>query len=155
MDSIRQNWKKIVGAIALVAILALVVIQIIPMSRDNPPVVSEPNWDSPETRDLAVAACFDCHSNETVWPWYSKVAPTKLLVWRDVDEGRGVMNFSDWANNPQSVDELVEVIDEGEMPPIYYTWMHSNANLSDAEKQQLIDGLRTTFSQTDGQANAG
>ncbi|HML25020.1 MAG TPA: heme-binding domain-containing protein [Aggregatilinea sp.] len=153
MDSIKQNWKKIVGGVVLVLVAALLVIQIIPLSRDNPPVVSEPNWDSPQTRDLAASSCFDCHSNETVWPWYSKIAPSKLLLWRDVNEGRDTMNFSDWASHPQSAGEISEVIDSGEMPPFYYVMMHSEAKLSDTEKQQLIQGLQTTIAQTNGQVS--
>ncbi len=154
MDGMMSNWKKIVGGIVLVGIVALLVIQIIPMSRDNPPVLSEPNWDSQQTRDLAVAACFDCHSNETVWPWYSKVAPTKLLIWRDVKDGRQTLNFSEWGSQQEQTGEIAEVIDEGEMPPFYYVLMHSEADLSDAEKQQLIDGMRATFAQTTEQTTA-
>ncbi|MEZ4770229.1 MAG: heme-binding domain-containing protein [Caldilineales bacterium] len=80
--------------IALYVILALVavflLIQLVPYGRDhtNPPVVQEPVWDSPQTEALARAACYDCHSNEVVWPWYSNIAPISWLVQRDVDEGR-------------------------------------------------------------------
>ncbi|MRR33844.1 hypothetical protein EG829_03970, partial [bacterium] len=65
---------------------AFIFIQAVPYGRnhDNPPVVREPNWDSPETRGLAKRVCFDCHSNETVWPWYTWVAPVSWLVYRDV-----------------------------------------------------------------------
>jgi hypothetical protein len=73
----------------------LIVIQVIPYGRDhtNPPVIEEPVWDSAQTRDLAVRACFDCHSNETVWPWYSNVAPLSWLVQSDVEEGRETLNL--------------------------------------------------------------
>lgn len=63
--------------------------------HSNPPVVAEPKWDAPQTRSLAARACFDCHSNETVWPWYSNFAPISWLVQRDVDEGRRALNFSE------------------------------------------------------------
>jgi len=129
--------------------LIWLVIQVVPLSRDNPAVASEPAWDSPETRALAQNACFDCHSNETVWPWYSKVSPSKLLVWIDVREGRNAMNFSDWQAHGKQVDEIAEAIDSGEMPPFYYAMMHSEAKLSDTQKAQLIEGLRATLSQTD------
>jgi hypothetical protein len=72
------------------AVILLVGIQVIPYGRShtNPPVTGEPAWDSPKTRELAVRACYDCHSNQTVWPWYSHIAPISWLVQQDVDEGR-------------------------------------------------------------------
>ena len=94
----RRRWKSLF-AIATVAVLGLVLVaQLIPYGRNhrNPPIVAEPTWNSPSTRALAERACFDCHSNETRWPWYSHVAPTSWLVQNHVDEGREVLNFSDW-----------------------------------------------------------
>jgi len=75
-----------------------VLIQLIPFGRQhtNPPVVREPAWDSPQTRALAKRACFNCHSNETTWPWYSSVAPVSWLTQRDVNGGRSHLNFSEW-----------------------------------------------------------
>ena len=79
MKNSAGTSKISVGRVVLIALGAAVVffaaIQLVPVKRDNPPVVSEPNWDSPETRALAKRACFDCHSNETTWPWYTYVAP--------------------------------------------------------------------------------
>ncbi len=77
---------------SLVALLSvLVLIQVVPYGRDhaNPPVRAEPAWNSARTRELAVRACFDCHSNETIWPWYSNLAPASWLVQRDVKKGGG------------------------------------------------------------------
>ncbi len=67
----------IVEYVVVIGVLGLVVIQLVPYGRSdkNPPVISEPEWDIAATRDLVVRACFDCHSNETYWPWYSKIAP--------------------------------------------------------------------------------
>ena len=62
----------------------------------NAPVRREPNWDSPRTRELAVRACFDCHSNQAQYPWYSHVAPMSWLVHHDIHEARLKMNFSEW-----------------------------------------------------------
>jgi hypothetical protein len=125
---------------------AFVLIQFVPYGRDhtNPPVTAEPAWDSPGTRTLAAAACLDCHSNETAWPWYTNIAPFSWLTQRDVDNGRATLNFSEW-DRPQEADEMGEVISEGEMPPWYYAALHSGARLSDQEKQLLIDGLRATL----------
>src|SRR5215216_1353338 len=89
----RAGW----GAAMIVGVL-FVVLQLVPYGRrhDNPPTTREPAWDDPTTRALAVRACFDCHSNETRWPWYSYVAPVSWLTQRDVDEGRRELNFSEW-----------------------------------------------------------
>jgi cytochrome c551/c552 len=143
---------KKVGRIILILIgaglILFVLIQLIPIGRNhtNPAVVSEPNWDSTATRDLAKRACFDCHSNATVWPWYSNVAPVSWLVYYDVVGGRNRLNFSEWNSNfHPNLDELVRIIQEGEMPPAQYLLMHPSANLSAADKQALIDGLRRSI----------
>jgi hypothetical protein len=139
-----MNWKK-VAVWGLVAVLVIFLgLQLIPYGRqhDNPPVTSEVNWGDPAVRELAVAACYDCHSNETVWPWYSNIAPISWLVQRDVEEGRSIVNFSEWPPRRLEREELAEVVYEGEMPPPYYSIMHPNAQLTDAQKQTLARGLQ-------------
>jgi hypothetical protein len=118
-------------------------LQLIPYGRNhtNPPVISEPTWNSPETQMLAERACYDCHSNETKWPWYSNIAPVSWLVQRDVDEGRRALNFSDWGSSGEEGEELGEVIYRGSMPPSKYLITHPEARLSDAEKQALAQGM--------------
>jgi hypothetical protein len=95
---------------------------------------------------LAVRACFDCHSNRTKWRWYSNIAPVSWLVQRDVDSGRGALNFSEW-NRPQdtSVGDASEAIRGNSMPPWFYVLLHSSAKLSGPEKEALIRGLNATF----------
>lgn len=90
--------KKIIGLVLVLFVGGFVLMQLVSYGRNhtNPPVVSEPTWDSPETRALAVRACYDCHSNETVWPWYTNVAPVSWLIQREVAEGREELNFSTW-----------------------------------------------------------
>ncbi|MCA9935412.1 MAG: heme-binding domain-containing protein [Ardenticatenaceae bacterium] len=141
--------KKLLKISLWVIIGGFVLIQLVPYGRNhtNPSVIQEPNWDSPETRALAQRACFDCHSNETVWPWYANVAPVSWLTQHDVDDGRRHLNFSDWLNNGRinrEKDEIAEVIQRGDMPPAVFLIMHSEARLTDAEKQQLIQGLMAT-----------
>lgn len=126
--------------------------QIIPYGKDhtNPPVVSEPNWDSPKIRAYAQRVCFDCHSNETTWPWYSSIAPVSWLVQRDVDEGRRELNFSDWSKysgRRNMAREIIENVQEGEMPPLIYAIQHPEGKLSDIEKEEFIKGMTATFSQ--------
>lgn len=113
---------------------------------DNPPVTYNIQWDSPETERLWNIACADCHSNETVYPWYSYVAPVGWLVAHDTHEGRAELNVS--TNHRIDVEEMIESIREGEMPPMIYTITHTDARLSDSEKQALINGLQATFARS-------
>jgi hypothetical protein len=144
--------KKVIIGILLVVplccILGFLALQIIPFGKNhqNPPVVREPQWDSPRTRELAKRACFDCHSNETIWPWYSNIAPVSWLVARDVQEGRGKLNFSEGGMIEDGTDEVISVIEEGEMPLKIYLIQHPEARLSSAETQELMDGLQKTLS---------
>jgi hypothetical protein len=137
---------------ALVALILFAGIQAIPYGRDhtNPPLRDEPRWDSARTRDLAKRACFDCHSNETVWPWYSNVAPVSWLVQRDVDEGRAELNFSEWSRPREEGYEPAESVAEGEMPPRLYSLLHAEARLDAAEREALIRGLQSFTSKGEG-----
>lgn len=126
-------------------------IQFIQFRRTNPPVVAEPAWNSTLTRDLVRRACFDCHSNETAWPWYSRVAPVSWLVAHHVDEGREHLNFSE-IDGSERVAKIAKEIREGEMPTADYAWMHPHARLTSAEKDSLIAGLERTFGQSAGSA---
>ena len=149
----QKPTAKTAGLAAFAVIVLLAGIQLVPYGRKpgNPPISKEPAWNSPETRTLAKRACFDCHSNETVWPWYSRVAPISWLIQWDITNGRKELNFSEWQNgaregeNPQKInDELLG----GEMPPLQYTLVHSESRLTKQERQQLADGLTATAMHT-------
>jgi hypothetical protein len=137
------------------AIVAVVVvflaIQIVPYGRtaSNPPITSEPEWDIKATRDLAVRACFDCHSNETAYPWYSRVAPVSWWTQNHIEEGRDDLNFSEWSWSYDEIDEIAESVMDGEMPPNYYTLIPGDRNLSERERENLIRGLISTFNYSD------
>ena len=137
---------KIVKWILIVGVIGFVLIQFIPYghNHENPAVIAEPNWDSPTTQAIAEKACYDCHSNKTVWPWYSNIAPVSWLVMHDVEEGRQHLNFSDWENTRNKQD-IVEVVQEGEMPPGQYLLMHAEAKLTQAEIDAFIQGIRATI----------
>jgi mono/diheme cytochrome c family protein len=139
----NEIMKRIIGSLIMLAAAGFLLIQLVPYGRshNNPPVLQEPAWDQPQTRLLAKRACFDCHSNETFWPWYSNLAPMSWLVQRDVDEGRSRLNFSEWGLGEQEVDDAGETIREGEMPPLYYVLLHPQAKLSTQERDALISGL--------------
>lgn len=137
--------KKMLAIIVSALIGLFLLIQLVPYGRNhaNPPVIAEPQWANPETRALAQQACFDCHSNETVWPWYSNIAPVSWLVQRDVDEGREKLNFSEWNRGFEEADEIGEVVAEGEMPPPVFLITHPAARLSAEERQALVRGLES------------
>jgi hypothetical protein len=134
--------RRILLIALAIGLALLLLIQLIPYGRQhtNPPVTAEPTWPDPAVRALAVRACFDCHSNESVWPWYSNIAPVSWLVQSHVEEARSILNFSTWSPG-QGAGEAAEVILEGEMPPAYYRLMHATARLSPAEAAQLAEGL--------------
>ena len=134
--------RIVVAGIALFALA-----QLVPYGRShtNPPVQAEPKWDSPQTRALAQRACFDCHSNLTVWPWYSNVALISWLVQRDVDGGRSALNFTEWNKPQDGAGDAIEAISSGSMPPWYYEIQHPKSKLSAADQQALMRGLGATF----------
>ena len=139
--------KKNVIVLASIAIVAFLLIQLVPYRSTNSSTRQEPKWDSPQTRSLAVRACFDCHSNEVKTPWYGKIAPVSWWLTNHVDDGRAKLNFSDYQTGRRRERDAAETVLEGSMPPSYYTWfgLHSNAKLTPAEKQQLAAGLRATL----------
>lgn len=138
--------QKIIWFIAgLIGIFLL--IQLIPVNRTNPAVTREIKWDSPQTRALAQRACFDCHSNETIWPWYSNIAPIKFLLANHVQDGRQYLNFSEWDRPNEDYEEVEKNIIEGYMPLRNYLMMHPEARLTEQEINQLLDGFKATFDQ--------
>jgi len=138
----KYFWLLVAGAIVL-----FLLIQLIPFghNRTNPPMVSEPNWSSPEARALVKEHCFQCHSNETVWTWYSNIAPGSWLIAYDVIAGRNKFNFSDWNNNPGELEEMIGTIQEGEMPPVQYWIFHPGSRLNTQQKQDLIKALEDSL----------
>jgi len=138
---------RVIG-VGLTALIALgIIIQLVPYGRehDNPDIRNEPNWDQARTRELFFRACKDCHSNQTEWPAYSFVAPMSWLVQRDVEEGRSHFNISEWGRDKNHGDDAAKMVRESEMPPWFYLPAHSEARLSDAEREEFVAGLIATF----------
>lgn len=129
--------KRGIVALAVVA-LAL---QLVPVDRSNPPVRSD--FDGPpEVREILVRSCYDCHSNETVWPWYARVAPVSWLVARDVHAGRRELNFSEWGaydrrRRGKLAVEMLEEIEGRKMPLPVYIYLHPEAKLTGSEIRTL------------------
>ena len=139
--------KKTLLFLVIGAIVIFLLIQLVPFGHDhtNPATTSEPAWDGPQSRQLVKDSCFQCHSNETVWPWYSNVAPASWLVSLDVINGRDKFNFSEWNTNPGELDEMIGAVQEGEMPPIQFWIFHPSARLNDQQKQDLIQALQNSI----------
>jgi hypothetical protein len=129
--------KILLGSAAVLALM-----QLVRCEHDNPPVKGELQAPA-EVKAILERACYDCHSNETIWPWYSQIAPVSWLIHHDVEEGREHLNFSEWS--AQSADEQKHKLDEieelavetSDMPLPYYLPLHSGARVSDADKQTL------------------
>ena len=138
--------KKVLllGVGALVALFLL--IQLVPYGRahDNPPVTKAAALP-PAAQKLMTTSCGDCHTNLSEGPWYSNVAPVSWLVQKDVDEGRDALNFSEWDKPQPALDEIVEKIQSGEMPPTKYTIIHGDAKLNSAQKATLVSGMRQLY----------
>jgi hypothetical protein len=123
-----------------ILIVLLIIIQFVPVTLTNPRVESDMPAP-PDVKAVLKVSCYDCHSNETIWPWYSKVAPLSWLLANDAEEGRAKLNFSTWNRyNPekqsQSIAEAMNEIRKGGMPPWFYTIKHSGAKIT-------LDKLKT------------
>jgi hypothetical protein len=121
--------------------ILLIIIQFIPVEKSNPAIESEIPATA-EVQKILSRSCYDCHSHQTVWPWYSQVAPVSWLIAHDVKEGREHLNFSvwsefDWRKKVKIFEEIQEVIEKGEMPLTSYLWMHPNARL-DINDQMIL-----------------
>jgi hypothetical protein len=155
----KNILKWIFGAL----VVTFVLLQLTNPARTNPPVVGDlmaTNSPPPEIGALLHAACYDCHSYETKWPWYSHVAPASWLIASDVNNGRHNMNFSDWPNNDpmraaKRLEDMSEEIGYGEMPPKKYTLIHADARLTAAQRKELTDWLDSEAARLKSSAATG
>ena len=154
--------RKIVLGLAGLGAAGFVAIQIVPFGsfvwwlqrNENPPVRTTIEWDSPQTEQLVRTACFDCHSNETVWPWYSYIAPVSWLVLRDVNQGRAGLNFSE--DDPAEIEphHLEDHINTDIHKRIYLL-IHPEARYTQEQKEALIAGIWATFGDASGDSMDG
>lgn len=144
--------RKIAATLVGIGVFDFLILQVIPVGsfRDvlrrkaNPSVIATIEWNSPDTQNLVKRACFDCHSNETIYPWYAQVAPVSWLVTRDVNKGRAAMNFSEDAATEYNLDDLEWHL-SNDMPPNIYLIMHPEVYLTDEQKILLLSGFQKTF----------
>ena len=142
------GMKKILKWIFCALLVGFTLLQFTNPVRTNPLVVQDLLTTNapPHITAMLHAACYDCHSNETKWPWYSRIAPMSWLVARDVVEGREQLNLSEWpAGNParatKRLGSMSEIIGYGDMPPKKYTAIHADARLTDADRKELTGWL--------------
>jgi hypothetical protein len=141
----KKKLTWIFGAL----VLAFVLLQFTNPPRTNPPVAHDlmaTNAPPPQIATMLHAACYDCHSSETRWPWYSRVAPMSWQIAKDVNDGRENLNLSDWpVNDPKraakKLEDMSEQIGYGEMPLKKYTLIHRDARLTESQRKELSDWL--------------
>jgi len=137
-----MSKRRLTGIGLIAAGIVLVAIQFFPIERTNPPVTTDvPTPD--DVKHVLRRACYDCHSNETTWPWYSHVAPVSWFVVHHVNKGRGDLNFSEWPlfdfeTQWENLKDIREEVGDGEMPLRSYKILHPEARLSAAERDLLL-----------------
>jgi len=127
--------KRTVLIVLAALMLIFLCLQLVPVERSNPPVRSAFEGPQP-VMEVLRRSCYDCHSNETTWPWYSYVAPVSWMVANHVEEGREELNFSNWLehqNDGHLLEEIYEEVAEEHMPEGSYLWMHPEAKVSPAD----------------------
>jgi hypothetical protein len=142
----RRVAKWVAGGVAVF----LAVAQLVPVARTNPPGGVADATAPEHVRGILRRACYDCHSNETSWPWYSHVAPVSWLVAHDVGEGREVLNYSRWQDygareRAELLEETWEEVAEREMPPAVYVLLHPEARLDEADRSALRAWVRESM----------
>ena len=127
----------------VVGVVVFVALQLLPFGRiEERPVTAEAPWPNEEARRLAVAACYDCHSNVGEVEWFDRIAPASWLVAEHVAEGRNELNFSEWNRFDGEAEDAADTIEDGEMPPREYVLLHPKARLDERERRVLLDALR-------------
>lgn len=149
--------KKLLKRVLLFLLLAFIVIQFFRIDKTNPEVIEDNDLiamtgPSKEVENILRSACYDCHSNETQYPWYSNVAPVSWWLKHHIDEGREHLNFSEWGTYPEKkrnhkLEECAEEVEEGEMPLPSYTWTHSEAKLTSEQVKIMKDWFKSQMTE--------
>ena len=141
--------KKILKIIVVVFIVVFIALQFVRPDRTTPPIIAaetiEATTQIPENVALILTrSCNDCHTNQTVYPWYSSISPFSWLLAGHIEEGRGKLNFSIWntyqaTKKRRKLSQICEQVMSGEMPHNQYLWLHRDAQLSAEDKKLLCD----------------
>jgi cbb3-type cytochrome oxidase cytochrome c subunit len=147
-----MKTKLSLKRVGIAFIVLFIVIQVFRINKTITPVNEQTDFmavtqTNPEVATILKNACYDCHSNQPTYPWYTSIAPVSWWIKNHINEGSKHLNFSIWQTytvkrKDHKLEECVEMIEEGEMPMNSYTWMHPEAKLTDAQKQLLIDWFK-------------
>lgn len=132
---------------------AIIIIQLFQIEKSNPPIVKQKDFveltnPPADLKTLIKEACYDCHSYETKYPWYTYVAPLNWWIGHHINEGREHLNFSEWGDYPydrqlHKLEEFYEEVEEGEMPLTSYTLVHANARLSEDNVAKMVAWVKS------------
>jgi hypothetical protein len=141
-------FKKILYALLAVFVALQLYRPAKNQSNDQTHHVSTKYAMSDEVRNILKTSCNDCHSNNTVYPWYAEVQPVGIWLAQHVNEGKKHLNFSQFTTKRVAIqnhkfEEVIEMVDEGHMPLGSYLWIHRDAVLSDAQKNTLLTWAKT------------
>ncbi|MGH7941725.1 MAG: heme-binding domain-containing protein [Limisphaerales bacterium] len=152
----KRIFKWAIG----VLVIAFGALQLVRPARTNPPVKTDFLTATAAPPDVAAmfrAACYDCHSDQTRWPWYSRIAPVSWQVAADVNRGRHHVNLSEWpADRPdlarKKIEDMSDAIDDGDMPIEKYTLIHKDARLTSQQRDRLTQWLDARASALEAKA---
>ncbi|WP_439879809.1 heme-binding domain-containing protein [Pontibacter sp. MBLB2868] len=149
---IKNKLFTVTGIFTGLAVL-FIIMQFFRIDKTNPPVDPSKEFamltNPPQDVQLILQeSCYDCHSNETTYPWYSNVAPASWFLKNHIDEGRHHLNFSEWGDYTakkanHKIEESIEMVEEGEMPMTSYTLLHPEGRLTKTEKEKLLTWFRS------------
>ena len=145
--------SKLVKRILLGLLAVFVIMQFFRIDKTNPPVDASKDFiklNNPpaEVAQILSSVCYDCHSHETKYPWYTNIAPVSWWVKGHINHGRGDLNFSKWADydakrKDHKLEECYEELEKKAMPLKSYTWAHSNARLTDEQRALMVDWFKS------------
>jgi len=152
---------RVLKWMVIVLVALFLVIQFIRPARTNPPVdesqtIFARTQMTPQVAAILERSCRDCHSNKTVWPWYTNVAPISWWLSNHVNEGRQNLNLSEWGKLPpdrqdRKLRQICDEVSDGMMPLSSYLPMHPQARLSDQDKKTLCDWTEAERARLSGQ----
>jgi hypothetical protein len=145
--------RRVLRRVGIGSIVVLAGLQLVPVERANPQVTGDLVGVPTPVAERLRQACYDCHSHETIWPWYARIAPVSFLLAHDVSEGREHLDFSTWTElgprrQAKRLREVGEQVDEREMPPALYMLMHPDARLDDRARAELVAWARDAAERT-------
>lgn len=155
--------KKVIKIVLVIALIALIMIQFVRPVKNNGGYESVAVFEketkvSPRTASILKQQCYDCHSDQTQYPWYAEFAPASFWLEDHISHGKGHLNFSAWESysvkkKEHKLEEVIEMVEEGEMPLESFTWIHGD--LPEEDKQLLLQWAALSRLQYQKEINLG